>query len=136
MESASWQAAKTNRKKPRQVVLTIFPDAGNAPTWKASWGVTSVAFTATGKYTITLTGGYYKLRAAHATYGTSADNVDLYAQLGVVTGLATSGSSVAVVVKLKTGANNTNAAAADADNRVCVTLEFEDSSAFDTVSTA
>lgn len=135
MESAAWQPAKTNRKKPRQVCLTIFPDGSSTPTFKASWGVTSVALTATGKFTVTLTGQYWKLRAGHCTYGTSADDVDLYAQLGVIANLASS-SAVTVVVKLKTGATNTDAAAAGADNRICVTLEFEDSSAFDSVSTA
>lgn len=117
--------------KPKRVDLIIYPDAGNAPTWTSTGGVASVDFTATGKYTITLQDTYRKLRAFHATYGTSADNVDLYAQAGAVANVGTT-SAVTAIVKLKTGANNTNAAAAATDNRISVTLEFEDSDAFGT----
>ena len=117
--------------KPKSIDLLIFPDSTNAPTFKSTGGVKSVARSAAGKFLVTLQDPYRKLRGVHATYNTAADNVDLYAQGGVVSNEGTT-SPVTVVVKLKTGATNTDAAAADPDNFISVMIDFEDSAAYGT----
>lgn len=81
----------------------------------------SVAFTATGKFTITFTDKWNDLVAFTCGVEMSADNVDLYAQGG-----AYSASAKTKVVKLKTGATNTNLAA-DADSRVHFIAVFSNS---------
>ena len=111
----------------KRIDLVFFPDAANTPVVRAPSGVASVTYTAAGKYLITLSDAYYKCVGFHATYGSQADNVDMYAQPGVVSNEGTS-TPLTAVVKLKTGANNTEPAAANADQRVSVSLLFEDSS--------
>jgi hypothetical protein len=106
----------------------IFPDAGSTPTVTSQGGVASVELTAAGKFTVTFSDAYLTCVEATATYSTSADNVDLYAQLGAISNLGTSTAATAVI-KLKTGATNTNAAAAATDNFISCCFVFEDSSA-------
>lgn len=118
---------KTFGTNEKVVRLKIFPDGSSTPSFTSQGGVASVALTATGKFTITLSDAYHSLVAFNATYSTSADNVDLYAQAGAVSNLGTSTPATAVV-KLKTGATNTDAAAAADDNYISVELVFEDSS--------
>lgn len=112
----------------KTVRCRIFPDSTNAPTFTSAGGVASVARSAAGKFLITLQDPYRKCREFHCSYSTAADNVDLYAQPGAVSNLGTS-TDVTAVVKLKAGANNTDAAAAAADNFIDVTLVFDDSDA-------
>ncbi len=128
MESMALDVPLSNLKKGRMIFLVIYPDAGNAPTWAATHGVASVAFTATGKYTITLKNNFRYKRGILLGYNTAADNVDMYAQGGVVANEGTA-TPVTLVVKLKTGASNTNAAAADPDNFISVGFIAEDSNA-------
>lgn len=130
-ESAAFCPPKANLVKGKMIFLVIYPDAGNAPTWAATHAVQAVDFTATGKYTITLKHSYRKVRGLHATYNTSADNVDMYAQGGAVSNEGTA-TPITMVVKLKTGASNTNAAAAAADNFISVCFVAEDSNALGT----
>jgi len=113
-------------KKAKTVRLKLFPDSSSAPTFTSEGGVASVARSAAGKFLVTFSDAYYAVADAHCTYSTSADNVDLYAQLGAFANLATS-TAATLVVKLKTGATNTDAAAAATDNYISITVTFEDS---------
>lgn len=118
---------KTFGTNEKVVRVKIFPDSSNDPSYTSQGGVASVARSAAGKFLVTLSDAYYSLVSFDATYSTSADNVDLYAQAGAVSNLGTTTAATAVV-KLKTGATNTDAAAAADDNYISVTLVFEDSS--------
>lgn len=120
---------------PKEVTLRIYPNGAGAPTFEADGGasvVASVTLAATGKFLVTLTESYFKVVRAFAQYQDSADNVDLYAQLGDFANvqhgpnfIGTKGQPVTFVVKLKTGTANTNVAAG---NQVCifVSVVFED----------
>jgi len=103
-------------------VNTTFPSFGNG------LGVTSVAQTAAGKFTVTLDDAYSKLVTAQATYQGSGDAEDLVAQVGVISNIGTS-TPVTIVIKTKTGAVNTNPGTVDANTSINVDLTFEDSSA-------
>ncbi len=85
-------------------------------------GVASVTRSAAGKFTVALTDSYTSLLGGGADVRMSADNVDLYAQLGAFTA-GTTAANASIVVKLKTGATNTDLAA-DADSIVTVRLVF------------
>lgn len=89
-------------------------------------GVASVAQTAAGKFTVTLEDAYAKITSGQATFSCSGDAVDIYAQFGAISNLATS-TPATVVVKTKTGGTNTNPATTDTDTYISVTLTFEDS---------
>lgn len=102
-------------------------NAGNSALGNAD-GVTSVAQTAAGKFTVTLDDSYLKLETVQATFACSGDAVDIYAQAGVTSNLG-SATPATVVIKTKTGAVNTNPATTDVDTYISVTLTFEDSSA-------
>lgn len=91
-------------------------------------GVTSVAQTAAGKFTVTLDDPYAKLVTAQATYQGSGDAEDLVAQVGVISNVGTS-TPVTIVIKTKTGAANTNPGTVDANTSISVDLLFEDSGA-------
>jgi hypothetical protein len=100
----------------------IIAGAGNAI------GVTSVARTAAGKYTIQLDDAYAKLVTAQATYQGSGDAEDISAQIGVIANVGTS-TPVTIVVKTKTGTVNTDPATTDVNTSINVDLVFEDSGA-------
>jgi hypothetical protein len=119
---------KTFGVSEKCVRLKLFPDSTGTATFTSQGGVASVARSAAGKFLITFQDAYLSLVDYQVAYSTSADNVDLYAQLGAVSNLGTSTAATAVV-KLKTGATNTDAAAAAADNFISCCFVFEDSSA-------
>lgn len=117
---------------PKKVSLRIYPNGAGVPTFDSDGGVASVTLAATGKFLVTLNDSYFKVVEAIATYQDSADNVDLYAQLGDFANIqhgpsfiGTKGQPVTFVVKLKTGTANTNVTAG---NQVCifVSVTFED----------
>jgi hypothetical protein len=116
----------------KSVTLRIYPNGAGVPTFDHEGGVASVVLSATGKYLVTLTDSYYKVVKAFAQYQCSGDAVDLYAQLGDFANcnhngvtVGTVGLPVTFVVKGKTGATNTDAAAA---TQTCIFVEvvFED----------
>jgi hypothetical protein len=100
-------------------------NSGNAAVGIAR-GVASVAQTAAGKFTVTLEDTYAKLTGIQATFSCSGDAVDIYAQGGAMTNLAST-TPVTLVVKTKTGAVNTNPATTDLDTYISVSVTFEDS---------
>lgn len=107
----------------------VFPNAASTPSFTSQGGVASVALSATGKFTVTLSDPYYSLVSFQTTYTDTSDSVDLYAQGGDVSNLASATqAAVTAVVKLKTGSSNTNAGATDANRYISVDLVFEDSS--------
>lgn len=117
---------------PKKVTLRIFPNDTGAPTYDAEGGVASVARSAAGKFLVTLNDGYYKVIGARLAMQSAADNLDMYAQLGEFNNVyhngaqrGTAGSATTFVVKLKTGATNTDVAAA-AQTCIFVEVEFED----------
>lgn len=118
---------RTMGVQERLVSCKIFPNAGSAPSFTSQGGVASVALSAAGKFTITCNDPFYSLASFQATYVDTSDSVDLYAQGGDVSNLGTA-NAVTAVVKLKTGATNTNAGATDANRYISVDLCFEDSS--------
>jgi hypothetical protein len=125
--------AKVHAVDPKRITLRIFPNAALAPTWDSEGGVASVAYTAAGKFTVTLNEPYFKPIACAATVQCNGDAVDLYAQLGDFNNVGrhngaargTPGQPTTFVVKLKTGATNTDAAAA-AQTAIFVDVTFED----------
>jgi len=117
---------KTAGRQERLVAAKIFPNAGSAPSFVSQGGVADVALTAAGKFTVTGIHHFARLASFQATYVDPADNVDLYAQGGAVANLGTRTPWTAVV-KLKTGATNTDAGATDADRYISLDLRFEDS---------
>lgn len=117
---------------PKLVTLRIYPNGASAPTFDSDGGVASVVLSATGKFLVTLNDSYWKVAKATAQYQDSGDAVDLYAQIGDFANvqhgpsfIGTRGQPVTFVVKLKTGATNTNAAAA-AQTCIFVEVLFED----------
>lgn len=117
---------------PKLVTLRIYPNGAGVPTFDHEGGVASVVLSATGKFLVTLNDSYFKLVKATAQYQDAGDAVDLYAQIGEFANIqhgpsfiGTKGQPVTFVVKLKTGATNTNAAAA-AQTCILVDVLFED----------
>jgi hypothetical protein len=117
---------RTQGVQERLVACKIFPNAGSAASFVSQGGVASVELSAAGKFLITCIGTHKALASFQATYVDTADNVDLYAQGGDVSNLGTT-TPVTAVVKLKTGATNTNAGASDANRYISVDLRFEES---------
>jgi hypothetical protein len=116
---------RTMGRQERLVRVKVFPNSGSAPSWTSQGGVDDVALSAAGKFTITGLHHFARLVGFQATYVDTADNVDLYAQGGDVSNLGTT-SAWTAVVKLKTGATNTNAGAANANRYISVDLAFEE----------
>jgi hypothetical protein len=125
---------KSHALDPKKVYLTIFPIGASAPTVDAPGGVASVALSATGKFLVTLTEGYYKPISAQATVQVGgSETVDLYPQIGNFNNVGyyngaavgTPGQPTTFEVKLKTGTANTNIAAAT-QTAVFVEVVFED----------
>ena len=112
----------------KTVRVRIFPDAGNAPSFTSQGGVAGVSRVSAGLFRIALQDAYFSNVEKQATYSAGANNVDLYAQFQGIANLGTS-TPATVDVALKTGAVNTDAAAAAANNHIDVTLVFEDSAA-------
>jgi hypothetical protein len=112
----------------KEVNVRFYPNGTGVPTWETEGGIASVAWTATGKFLITLTDSFLKVRDAQVSYRDERDNVDLYAQLGPVSNEGTT-SPVTIVVKLKTGTANTDTAAGAGarDRAVYCNFVFEDS---------
>jgi len=121
------RGAKTYGIDLKRINVRIYPNAAGVPVWESEGGVSSVVWTATGKFIITLLSSYYKLRDFQACYKDERDNVDLYAQLGPVVGEGL-GTAITAVVKLKTGTANTDVATGSGakDRCIYVDLEFED----------
>ena len=125
--------AKGHAIDPKRITGRIFPNGAGTPTWESEGGVAGVVYTAAGKFTVTLNEGYYKPIAFAATVQCNGDAVDLYAQLGDFNNVGrhngaargTPGQPTTFVVKLKTGATNTDAAAA-AQTAVFFDVTFED----------
>lgn len=120
--------SKTFGVQEKVVELKLFPDSTGTPTFTSAGGVASVARSAAGKFLVTFEDAYKEVSNVQCSYSTSADNVDLYAQPGAFANLGTS-TAATFVVKLKTGATNTDAAAAATDNFIAISVTFEDSSA-------
>lgn len=115
-------------KKLKIVSGYFLPDTAATPVVVSQGGgVSGVAHTDTGKFTITLVDPYHKCVGFQAMLATADDSTDLYAQAGAVANEGTS-TPITAVVKLKTGSSNTDVAAA-ADTKVFFQLWFEDSSA-------
>ena len=110
------------------VRVKIFPNDTGTATYSSQGGVASVVRSAAGKFTITFTNAWLSCVEANVSYSTSADNVDLYAQMGAFANLGTTTAATAVV-KLKTGSTNTDGAATATDNFISCCFVFEDSSA-------
>lgn len=119
---------KTFGVDEKAIRLKIYPDSSSTPSFTSQGGVASVALSATGKFLVTFSDAYRSNVSAQCCYSTSADNVDLYAQLGAFANLATT-TAATVIVKLKTATSNTNAAAAATDNYISCDFVFEDSAA-------
>lgn len=116
----------------KSVLLRIYPNGAGVPTFDHDGGVASVVLSATGKYLVTLNDSYFKVVKAMAQYQCAGDAVDLYAQLGDFANvqhgpsfIGTKGQPVTFVVKTKTGATNTDSAAA-AQTCIFVEVVFED----------
>jgi hypothetical protein len=114
--------------KEKTVRVRIFPDAASAPTFSSQGGIASVVLQATGLFRITFQDAYFSCVEKQATYSAAANNVDLYPQFQGMANLGTA-TPTTCDVALKTGATNTNAAAANANNHIDVTFTFEDSAA-------
>ena len=114
----------------KRVNVRIYPQNTGVPVWESEGGVTSVVRSAAGKFLITLDASYYKFRDGQATYRDERDNVDIYAQLGIVSNEATP-TVITVEVRLKTATVNTDVAAGTGarDRAIYVNLEFEDQAA-------
>ncbi len=112
----------------KMITLRIFPDAGNTPTFTSEGGVASVALQGAGLFRVTLQDSYRSCVSKQATYSAAANNVDIYCQFQGMSNLNTT-TPVTFDVALKTGATNTNAAAAAANNHIDVFILFEDSAA-------
>lgn len=118
---------------PRLMPAATGYDLGEVVVCPCSWGVngtsdpatssikgdiiSTVTYSAAGEYTVTLRNIGYTILAAHPTVQLTADNVDLYAQLGDV-----NTSELTVKIKLKTGATNTAPPASNANSRIHLTL--------------
>jgi len=112
----------------KEINVRFFPTGAGVPNFESEGGVASVTRTAAGKYLITLTDSYLKLRDAQLTYRDEQDNVDIYPQLGVVSNEGTV-NPITIVVKLKTATANTDvsAGAGAKDRGVYCNFVFEDS---------
>lgn len=119
---------RTFGKQERQVKCKIFPNGASAASFTSQGGVASAVRSSAGKFLITGADGcnFRSLVSFQATYVDEQDNQDLLAQGGAVANLGTS-SPFTAVVKLKTGATNTDNAAAGADRYISCELTFEDS---------
>jgi hypothetical protein len=118
---------KTFGVNEKVITLRIFPDAANPPSFTSTGGVASVARVSAGLYRITLQDAYFSCVGKHATYMAPAATTDMYAQFQAMANLGTA-NPVTADVALKTGAANTEAAAANANNHIDVEMVFEDSS--------
>jgi hypothetical protein len=87
--------------------------------------VSTITHTATGKYTFVLVDPYRRIRYVGAEYVARADNTDLYAQSAPVTRDANGVPSV--IVRLKTGANNTDPPATTNGGQLHLFIYFNDS---------
>lgn len=116
----------------KRIKFRFFPQGNSttpltvaAGTLVCAGGVTSVTRTATaGKFTIQLSETYVKLISAGASIQLSADTTDLTCQFGDLNLAATGGATL--VIRLLAGGTNTDMAA-NANNSVFVTLDFQDS---------
>lgn len=125
---------KTVGADVKVIYARIFPNSTGTHTVTGQGGVvTGIDDVGAGKIRLKLAHRYHKLLNFQVSYQEAADNVDLYAQGGVVTLNDTTNNdgNTTAIVKLKTGATNTDNAGTDADDVINVTLTFEDSSAFD-----
>lgn len=123
---------KTVGTDVKVIYARIFPNSTGTHTVTGQGGVvTGIDDVGAGKIRLKLAHRYYKLLNFQVSYQEAADNVDLYAQGGVVTLNDTTDNSgnTSAIVKLKTGATNTDNAGTDADDVINVTLTFEDSDA-------
>lgn len=114
------------------VFARIFPAGTGTHTVTSQGGVVAgVDDVGAGKIRLKLAHRYYKLLNFQCSYQEAADNVDLYAQGGEVTlnDTTNNGGNTSAIVKLKTGATNTDNAGADANDCINVMLVFEDSAA-------
>ena len=125
--------AKGHALDPKRITLRIFPNGGGVPTWDAEGGVASVVRADVGKFLVTFAEGYYKPVAAYAQYQEPNDAVDTYAQLGDFNNVGqhhgaargTPGQPTTLIVKLKVGSANSDAAATP-QRCIFVDVTFED----------
>jgi hypothetical protein len=117
---------------PKRVTLRIFPNGAGTPTFEAEGGVASVAYSAAGKFLVTLMEGYFRVIKAVAQVQLSGDAVDLVGQVGDFNNVNINGVQVGTpglpttfFVKMKTGAVNTDVAAST-QTAVHVEVLFED----------
>ena len=95
--------------------IRFFPDTAADPAFEDTGGiVSSIAHTATGKYTITFRKPIFDIKCACVSMAVVGDATDATAQGGVET-------STTMVVKTKAGGTNTNFAA-DANTHVDIVL--------------
>ena len=112
--------------KPQSLRIRFFPAGAGAPTYSAqdTKGVATITRAAAGRFLITLQDTYKRLISASATVQMAAAT-DLVAQIGTVANVGTT-SAVTVIVRLNAAATETDMAA-DANNSVSVSLDFDDS---------
>lgn len=110
----------------KKVHVRIYPQNTSDPVVEHDGGITSVVRNAAGRFLVTFSDSYFKLKHANLCYRDERDNADLYAQLGPVTGEAVGGTSVVTaIVKLKTATANTDVAAGSGAQDRCIYCEFE-----------
>ncbi len=108
-----------------QVHFTFFPNGASDPVAAdirdPGYTVASITY-ASGIYTVTLRDTWARLVGKQVSYQNQATNVDMYAQFGEIDLTAKT-----VKIQMKTGATNTQPAAANANHSVSVTLTFQES---------
>lgn len=123
---------KTVGTNVKVVFARIFPNSTGTHTVSGQGGVvTGIDDVAAGKIRLKLAHRYFKLLNFQCSYQEAADNVDLYAQGGVVllNDTTDNDGNTSAIVKLKTGGTNTDNAGTDDNDVINVMLVFEDSSA-------
>lgn len=126
----SVRAVKGNGNRPRLISFSFYPQNTDPPTIRSDPDdkVASVVRSAAGKFLVTMRERYPLLIAPQCTFTTEEDNRDMYAQGGAASPNAAGGMTF--VVKLKTGATNTDIAASGTDRYVSVSLHLDDSNRY------
>lgn len=128
MSSKIQHMVKAVPLEPRIVAITWYPDGTSAPTFQTDWadGVAEVTRTDVGTFLVRLADSYWRLWGYSATVQSSSAAA-LFAQVGDISNVASS-SQITVVVRVVNGSGSPTEMTANANNSVCLTLLFNDSS--------